>query len=525
MSVQEFAIRDVHGIAGELLAERTIIAIIPASGEFEWGAEAAWKIARAAANTGRRTALIDLNLENPILHHGAQAPRDTGIVDAFLFGASLKHVASPEAKTNLHFIGVGTAPGDPDEVWTSDRWQRLARGFEKEGAILVLFLAQEALASLSITPDLLVAVSRRGFGTDGPRSPEIRQKVEEGLTLVVVRDVPEPSPPPAAEPEPEELSEPAPVVPTTRPSRRMGPLKIALISVLGVVVTAFVAASVLFLTRTESSENSESPAAVDSIASRAPDTSGLRPDTQLADSASEENSTVAQDESPPPDTVAQPEQVAADSVSQPEEVTATVDTATRVEPEVVVEQPVEPSDEQPPQDPIPEPPPERPRPLVAEPLTHSVQVAAWTTLGRALDHVEQFHRAGHATTIAVVPRDSTGLWYRVIVGAVASRQAALELRERLRSERLIGRSRGIIANTPYALLLARHPDLDAGQTALRGLRESGIPAYIVSMPDGSAQILVGAYESPGHAEMADSVFPESGRDLSRILVSRVGIAR
>ena len=116
MKVQEFALPDFSGSAASLFADRWVIAITSLAEDSDWATAAAWSVARAAAETGRRTALIDLCLDEPKLHTQATRPLDTGIVDAFLFGASLQHVASQDENPNLHFIGVGTPTAEADEV-------------------------------------------------------------------------------------------------------------------------------------------------------------------------------------------------------------------------------------------------------------------------------------------------------------------------------------------------------------------------------------------------------------------------
>ena len=121
MNVSAVASPELHGIAKDLFSDHCVVAITPVAGDSEWIDIIAWTIARAAASTGRRTALIDLSLDDPRLHKQAAHAKDTGIVDAFLFGASLQHVASKEEDANLHFIGVGTPPLEPEEVWASDR--------------------------------------------------------------------------------------------------------------------------------------------------------------------------------------------------------------------------------------------------------------------------------------------------------------------------------------------------------------------------------------------------------------------
>ena len=431
MRVQEYSLPELPVIAESLFSNRSIVALTPAAGNSEWTIEAAWSIARAAAATGRRTALIDLHLDDPSLYTKTTNALDTGIVDAFLFGASLQHVASPDEDPNLHFIGVGTPIPETDEVLTSNRWQRLSRGFQKEEAVLVLFVPSEELGKLSLEPELIIALSHDGLGIMGPRSPYLRSALDRGLPLVVIRNSPEENP----------------VGETSKSGRkdsRQHDRRKLLLPTLGVVTTVLVAASVMLLSR---GETTQPPPVAES-------------DTAEAPLLSQEDSLIV----PPP--------------------SGPVDT-----------------------------------------LAYSIQVAAWSRLSQAFEHFTELTAAGVPATISAVARDSTRVWYRVFAGAVADQASASALRSTLRAQGSIGSVRGVLTNTPLAYLLAMHPDALSGQRAVAGLRETGIPAYIVSMPDGSVQVLVGAYESPEQAEQADSVLPESGRGLSRVLVTRVGIAR
>lgn len=541
MTPQEIRIPDLPRVARSLFNSHCIIAITPAAGDYEWAADAAWKMARAATTTGRRTALVDLNLENPILHTQATNPLDTGIVDAFVFGASLQHVASHEENPNLHFIGVGSAPADPIEVWSSARWLRLAKGFQKEEAILLLYIPPAALKHLPFTPDLLIAASPRGFGPDGPKSHDVRAILERGVPLVALREGPEsvPMPQNAAAGASGGTPEPA----SSSPKRGPSPLRRILLPVIGVLVTVMVTASILLLSRSEEYQSDSQPAsptvALDtSPESQAPvgptseDSTAPSAEGELADSVSRDalgrvDSTAtdsadlmeagaspltASDSVQPDDAVT----LQQDSVTPQQETAIVADSTTLTEGgEPAIEDIVESQD-------LPAAPlrPENP-----DSLFYSVQVAAWSSLSQAVDHLDRFFRAGIPATITAVPRDTARVWYRVLVGAVSDAGAADSLRQRLRNAGLVGRTRGVLANTPYAFLLATHQDEHSARDAITGLRESGIPAYIVSMPNGSARVLVGAFESPNQAELVDSVLPRGGRDLSRILVSRVGIAR
>ena len=52
-----------------LVEAQALVALVPATGDLEWAAAAAWDVARAAARQGqRRVALVDLWVEEPKLH-------------------------------------------------------------------------------------------------------------------------------------------------------------------------------------------------------------------------------------------------------------------------------------------------------------------------------------------------------------------------------------------------------------------------------------------------------------------------
>ncbi len=90
MTIRDVQRIDLSQLVPSLLANKSVIALVPAVADDPWAAQVAWEIARAAAS-GRRVALVDVSLEQPALDAGA--PAGEGLVDAFEFGASLTHVA------------------------------------------------------------------------------------------------------------------------------------------------------------------------------------------------------------------------------------------------------------------------------------------------------------------------------------------------------------------------------------------------------------------------------------------------
>lgn len=194
MTHREVARAHFPNLAPTLLADHTVVALTPASQDAAWTAGVCWDVARAVARGGRRVMLVDLHLEQPLLETGATAPADEGVVDAFVFGASLTHVARLE-EPELYYIGVGTAPPNPVDIWSSARWKRLARGFGSEGALMLLCTPPAALVRLGVRPDGLIVVAPTGFQPDSLAFPGIASTLASGTPLVaVVCDAPPPPP-------------------------------------------------------------------------------------------------------------------------------------------------------------------------------------------------------------------------------------------------------------------------------------------------------------------------------------------
>ena len=201
MTPREIPRAELHGALPNLLHEVSTVVITPISDDLPWAVEAAWDIARAATRSDRRVALVDLSLQRPALASCTSGPQREGIVDAFLFGASMNHVAEEQDLPGLYFIPVGTPPPHPDQVWHNDRWQRLARGFSSQGAILLLYTPRAALERLPITPQLVMVLADR-------RDPGSRESVDGvSETVFVVPDERHP------------VAEPEPVAPQRRTGR------------------------------------------------------------------------------------------------------------------------------------------------------------------------------------------------------------------------------------------------------------------------------------------------------------------
>ena len=121
---------------------------------------------------------MDLGLDQPSLHEVLDLPNDEGVSDAFLYGASVQHIAKPALDDAIFFASAGTAAGDPDAVLGHPRWNDLAGGFSEADATLLLYLPCEIPGAgkiLSRATDILF-LSAQGESADvqlGPASIKV----------------------------------------------------------------------------------------------------------------------------------------------------------------------------------------------------------------------------------------------------------------------------------------------------------------------------------------------------------------
>ncbi len=187
MTAPELLRGEVGRLAPLLLSEHSVLVLVPA-GNPGWAAAAAWDLARSLA-ASRRVVLVDASVDSPALDGGATVTAAEGIVDIFEFGVSWNHVGRQQDIPTLHYVGVGTLSADGPAIWSSTRWARLQRGFEREGALLLLYLPVEALAGLTFIPDGIVLLCAHGMPESRAYSETLESSGHRGLPVVaVVRD-------------------------------------------------------------------------------------------------------------------------------------------------------------------------------------------------------------------------------------------------------------------------------------------------------------------------------------------------
>ncbi|UCF39881.1 MAG: SPOR domain-containing protein [Gemmatimonadota bacterium] len=425
MTPRELPRAELPATAPDLLSEASVVvAVVLAGGERD-SEGMAWELAAAVARTGRRVALVDLCLRDPVLDQRAVSGSGEGVVDAFLYGASLQHVAVEQDVPGLHVIPVGTRPTDPDEVWSHQRWRRLARGFGAEGALLILLVPVLALERLAVEPTRIVVLAPVGKASAARRLVLPVDWSSAPVDVVVDTPPPRVSAPPRPRPR---AARPV-VTRRIRPSRLLRWESAAAAALaLGTVALA------VTLPRNRNGAVSESTDSAAAAAIPAPATAEARPG--------------------------------------------------------------------------------------ADSLYYAVQVAAFQSMEAALEGAREYRTAGWTATVSPVRLGRQGTWYRLVVAAVSTPDAAERVLARLWSEGLVERPNGTILRTPHTIGLDRYPDLTA---AREGLRERGAAAYIVEAPDGTARLFVGAFETPEQARLADSILAAAG--LQGTVVPRTGIAR
>ncbi|HEY6853186.1 MAG TPA: SPOR domain-containing protein [Gemmatimonadales bacterium] len=162
--------------------------------------------------------------------------------------------------------------------------------------------------------------------------------------------------------------------------------------------------------------------------------------------------------------------------------------------------------------PAPAPPPVTVAPVVArvDSLPWTVQLAAYGTVDKAA--AQAAHLGSDSVPVFVTPIASGrrgAVWYRVLVGAYATRAAASAARDGLWARGVAARGEGDLLRAPWSLALD-------GAASRDSLRRLGLPAVAWS----AERVLVGAFETPDQAGPAQAQLERAGIKAS--LVTRTG---
>ena len=148
----------------------------------------------------------------------------------------------------------------------------------------------------------------------------------------------------------------------------------------------------------------------------------------------------------------------------------------------------------------------------ADTLPWTIQLAAYGTADKALAHADQLtEAAGIVALVTPVQQSGRGtVWYRVLAGSYATRDAAAAGREELWRRGAADRGIGDLLRAPYSLV-------PATDTSLASLRRQGLPAA-----RWAGRILIGAFETPEQAAFTAAELTRAG--VRATLLPRVGTA-
>ena len=155
----------------------------------------------------------------------------------------------------------------------------------------------------------------------------------------------------------------------------------------------------------------------------------------------------------------------------------------------------------------------------AEAAAFSVELVAANTQSGAILKLQQDGNNVPAETFS--PAQVQGAtWYKVVSGAFTARSQADSLLRALRQRKLLDRSSGTVVRLPFAFLIdsGLPPTAVPGMISMWGFR--GQPAYALQQANGSAWLLVGAFESVGQSMLAVPSLRSAG--IKPLLVYRKG---
>jgi hypothetical protein len=149
----------------------TVVLLLVGDVDRWWAAETAVELSSTWAKNGHRVVLADLFLENPVLHEVAGAENLEGMVDVFLYGASISRSARPVSGRGFYLIPVGTYTSDHDVIFRHSRWPKLVTGFRDADASLLLFAPADAPELAALAPwvsQVVLLGAPRESGVLGP---------------------------------------------------------------------------------------------------------------------------------------------------------------------------------------------------------------------------------------------------------------------------------------------------------------------------------------------------------------------
>jgi hypothetical protein len=131
-------------VGGDTAAPGPLLLVFDRGADRDWAADAAVALATGWHAAGRRTVLADLCLEDPFLNERIGMPNQEGVVDIFVYGASLARSARAVPGRGFYLISAGTYTPEPGAVLRHPRWDKIVGGFRDNQAALLLFVPSDA---------------------------------------------------------------------------------------------------------------------------------------------------------------------------------------------------------------------------------------------------------------------------------------------------------------------------------------------------------------------------------------------
>lgn len=144
----------------------------------------------------------------------------------------------------------------------------------------------------------------------------------------------------------------------------------------------------------------------------------------------------------------------------------------------------------------------------------TIQLAAYTTPDRAVSAADHLAARGVHVFVAPVSLDaSAAVWYRVLAGGYATREAAAAARIGLWRDGLAARGEGALLRAPYSFRVTPH----SASVPPDSLKRLGLVGQPWSQP---GTLLLGAFETPEQGSFAAAALRRAGLDIA--LVTRTG---
>ena len=472
---------DPWEVEGRRLAPQLdgICAVIIASADPRIAPRVALGIARTLG-AHRRVAIADLIGESPVLEAIRDGDDPHGLSDSFQYGVSLNKIARPVHGTdNVFVMPSGTEPVDHEGIYANERWRRLAAGFHQVGALLIVVArpGTNGFADLCGFIGALMPVGEAAFPLP-PGIPIIAPTPVEPARASAARALSNDESSTAAHDDDEDE---APIArgPRKRPrtmrareraEESSGGQQRKLFAMLTVGAALVVAGVALWpqLSRQLTGARAATADSTAVVVLPTPMDSIARADSALKAPAAVDSLGALQGGDSLAAAAAAPLEIA------------------------------NPSDS-------------------ASAARYAVYFSTANTRAAALP--DERVKALAAVALTMVP-EGTERWFRLTIGAHASRADADALLARLRTDKII--SAGSILSVPLALRLEEKVPAATVATRLTALRDRGIMAYALRQSDGSATLYTGAFESPAQATaLADSL---RGVGITPALAYRLGRA-